>query len=170
MLARDDGPQWVPDAVVYEIFPDRFGARTDPSQRRAPHWAEPHDWLDEPPASGPAAARAWYGGDLDGVVDHLDYIQGLGANTVYLTPVFPAASTHRYDATSFERVDELLGGREALARLSAALHARGMRLVLDLTTNHTGVTHEWFRAAVADPDSPEAGFYFFEHHPDAYAS
>ena len=170
VLARDDGPQWVPDAVVYEIFPDRFGARTDPSQRRAPHWAEPHDWLDEPPASGPAAARAWYGGDLDGVVDHLDYIQGLGANTVYLTPVFPAASTHRYDATSFERVDELLGGREALARLSAALHARGMRLVLDLTTNHTGVTHEWFRAAVADPDSPEAGFYFFEHHPDVYAS
>ena len=80
VLARDDGPQWVPDAVVYEIFPDRFGARTDPSQRRAPHWAEPHDWLDEPPASGPAAARAWYGGDLDGVVDHLDYIQGLGTN------------------------------------------------------------------------------------------
>ena len=47
VLARDDGPQWVPDAVVYEIFPDRFGARTDPSQRRAPHWAEPHNWLDE---------------------------------------------------------------------------------------------------------------------------
>ena len=110
----------------------------------------------------PAAARAWYGGDLDGVVDHLDYIQGLGANTVYLTPVFPAASTHRYDATSFERVDELLGGCEALTRLSAALHARGMRLVLDLTTNHTGADHEWFRAALAGgPDAPERALYHF---------
>jgi alpha-glucosidase len=67
-------------------------------------------------------------------------------------------------------VDPLLGGDEAMARLAAAAHARGMRLMGDLTTNHCGDTHEWFRAALADPDSPEAGFFFFARHPDSYAA
>ncbi|MDO5663050.1 MAG: alpha-amylase family glycosyl hydrolase, partial [Brachybacterium sp.] len=77
-------------------------------------------------------------------------------------------SVHRYDASTFETVDPLLGGEEALVRLSAALHARGMRLLLDLTTNHTGDTHEWFGRATADPDVVEAGFYLFTDHPGTY--
>lgn len=168
VLSQDQGPQWVLDSVCYQVFPDRFattGPKTD-----LPGWAQPHRWLDEPPVGGDPSARAFYGGDLDGVAAHLDWIQALGADTVYLTPVFPAGSTHRYDATSFERVDPLLGGDEALARLSQALHERGMRLVLDLTTNHTGVSHEWFRAAQADASSPEASFYTFVEHPHAYTS
>ena len=65
-------------------------------------------------------------------------------DTVYLTPFFPARSNHRYDAVAFDRVDPLLGGDRALRRLADALHTRGMRLIGDLTTNHTGVAHPWF--------------------------
>lgn len=67
-------------------------------------------------------------------------------------------------------VDPLLGGDEAFARLADAAHARGMVLMGDLTTNHCGDTHEWFQAAIADPGSPEAQFFFFTHHPDQYAA
>jgi alpha-glucosidase len=110
----------------------------------------------------------FYGGDLDGITAHLDHIASTGANTVYLTPIFPARSNHRYDAESFEHVDPLLGGEPALTRLSDALHARGMRLIGDLTTNHCGDNHEWFRRAVADAESEEARYFTFTHHPDAY--
>ena len=90
--------------------------------------------------------------------------------TLYLTPFFPAESNHRYNASTFDRIDPLLGGDAAFARLADAAHARGMRLMGDLTTNHCGNTHEWFQAAVADPTSVEAGFYFFTQHPDQYAA
>lgn len=170
VLSRDEGPQWVADAVAYQIFPDRFAPSAHGGRRRAPDWARPHGWLDEPPVEGDAAAQAWYGGDLDGITEHLDWLEALGVDTVYLTPVFPAGSVHRYDSTTFDEVDPLLGGTPALERLSRALHARGMRLVLDLTTNHTGERHEWFRSAQADAASTEAGFYSFTHHPDQYAS
>ncbi|MDU0349042.1 glycoside hydrolase family 13 protein [Actinomyces sp. MRS3W] len=170
VLADDDAPDWVLDAVCYQIFPDRFAAHTPPRERIAPAWAQAHEWLEEPPVAGPPSGAAWYGGDLDGIADHLDYLQELGINTLYLTPIFPAGSLHRYDATTFDHVDELLGGDAALVRLSSALHERGMRLLLDLTTNHTGVGHDWFRSAVADEHSPEAGFYTFDRHPDQYVT
>lgn len=170
VLSEDSGPDWVLDAVMYQVFPDRFARHTAPSTRQAPAWAVPHNWLDEPPVAGDATGAAWYGGDLDGVIDHLDYLQGLGVDTVYLTPIFPARSVHRYDSVSFEHVDPVLGGDEALERLSRALHERGMRLLLDLTTNHTGDAHEWFRGAVTDPHSPEVSFYSFSNYPDEYAA
>ncbi|RRD29255.1 alpha-amylase family glycosyl hydrolase [Actinomyces bowdenii] len=170
VLPHDDGPAWVPDAVAYQIFPDRFAPSARGARRPAPQWAQPHGWLDEPPAEGDATAQAWYGGDLDGIAEHLDWLESLGIDTVYLTPVFPAGSVHRYDSTTFDEIDPLLGGAPALERLSRALHARGMRLILDLTTNHTGEGHEWFRSAQASATSTEAGFYSFSRHPDQYAS
>ena len=93
---------------------------------------------------GPETPRQFYGGDLDGIAEHLDHIADLGANTVYLTPIFPARSNHRYDAASFDEVDPLLGGDAALDRLAGAVHERGMRLLGDITTNHTGDAHPWF--------------------------
>ena len=158
-------PEWAGDAVLYQVFPDRFAKSTD---RPAPDWAIPQEWDDPVIGQGPQAARQYYGGDLDGITAHLDHIASLGANTVYLTPVFPARSNHRYDASTFDHVDPLLGGDAALARLSDALHARGMRLLGDLTTNHCGAGHEWFQSALADPGSPEAGYFTFTRHPDEY--
>jgi alpha-glucosidase len=136
------GPAWHLGAVVYEIFPDRFattGAGGDP-----PAWAIRRGWNELPTGRGPETPYEWFGGDLGGVEAHLDNIEALGANVIYLTPVFPAGSTHRYDSTTFDRVDPLLGGDEALESLSRAAHARGMRVISDLTTNHTGDKHEWF--------------------------
>ena len=90
----------------------------------------------------------------------------LGITTLYLTPVFPGRSNHRYDASTFDHVDPLLGGDAALASLTAAAHARGLRVVGDLTTNHTGAGHEWF-AASADPAAPESAHYLWnEAHDD----
>src|SRR5262249_9126435 len=77
-------------------------------------------------------------------------------------PFFASGSTHRYDAWSFEHVDPLLGGDEALASLTAAAHARGLRVLGDLTVNHVGVGHDWFRRAQDEPDSAERGFFWFD--------
>jgi alpha-glucosidase len=151
-------PAWAADAVVYQVFPDRFARALD---RPAPDWAVPAGW-DDPVDLSETGSRQLYGGDLDGVVEHLDHLQSLGVNVVYLTPFFPSTSNHRYDASSFEAVDPVLGGTEALTRLTRAAHTRGMKVLGDFTTNHTGDTHEWFRKALADPECDERGFYFWE--------
>ncbi|MFZ1288141.1 MAG: glycoside hydrolase family 13 protein, partial [Candidatus Phosphoribacter sp.] len=131
--------------------------------RPVPDWATAARWNEpvvvDPPREG---GRQFFGGDLDGITEHLDYIAALGADVVYLTPVFPGRSNHRYDAHTFSTVDPVLGGDEALRRLTAAAHARGIRVLGDFTSNHTGVTHEWFVAAQADPQAPERHFYFFD--------
>ncbi len=174
LVVHEPAPDWVHGAAVYQIFPDRF-ARAKASGRVAdavglPDWATPMDW-DEPCAEdGHVNGGQLYGGDLPGIEERLDYIQALGVNTIYLTPIFPAGSAHRYDASTFERIDPLLGGDAALASLVAAVHDRDMRVILDLTTNHTGDTHEWFETARRDPDSRERGFYMFTSYPDEYVS
>jgi len=152
LVTYDEPPSWMRDAIVYEIFPDRFAST---SRKPSPDWAIPAGWDTDPViGSGPGVSEQFYGGDLDGITARLDHIQSLGANTVYLTPIFPARSNHRYDASTFDSVDPLLGGDVALKRLSDAVHARGMRLIGDITTNHVGSSHEWFA------NEPEM-FYFF---------
>ena len=161
-------PAWLADAVGYQIFPDRFargGLLPEP-----PSWAIPADWDDPLMRDGRSAVRQWYGGDLAGIEARLDHVADLGADLIYLTPFFPARSTHRYDATTFDRVDPLLGGDAALASLATAAHVRGIRVVGDLTLNHTGDHHDWFERAQADATSPEAGFYMFRRHPDDYVA
>ncbi len=162
----DPPPEWATGAM-YQIFPDRFAKSID---RPAPAWARPAAWDDPVIGEGPDTPRQLYGGDLDGITAHLDYIAALGVGTIYLTPFFPAESNHRYNASTFAHVDPLLGGDAAMARLAAAAHARGIRLMGDLTTNHCGDTHEWFQAALADPNAPEAQFFFFSDHPHKYAA
>lgn len=154
-------PAWAADAIGYQIFPDRFARSAAADTRPTPEWAEPANWDAEPAKKGEAAVRQFYGGDLDGIAEKLDYLQSLGVNLLYLTPFFPARSAHRYDASTFEHVDPALGGDDALARLAQAAHERGMHLIGDLTTNHTGDRHEWFQAALADRRSIEGGFYYW---------
>jgi neopullulanase len=122
-----DVPAWVRDAVFYQIFPDRF-ASSDRVAKPGP--MEP--WDAQPTNYG------FKGGDLLGIVEHLDHIQELGATALYLTPVFQSASNHRYHTYDYLAVDPLLGGDAALRELVDAVHARGMRIVLDGVFNHTG--------------------------------
>lgn len=163
-------PAWVADQVGYQIFPDRFARSETVGQTGgqtggqvagpAPAWARlVADWDDPVVHRGPDVAFQWYGGTLDGITERLDHLSDLGATMLYLTPVFEAWSNHRYDAVSFDRVDPVLGGDAALERLVAAAHERGIRVMGDLTTNHTGEHHDWFRAALADPAAPERDFY-----------
>jgi alpha-glucosidase len=154
-------PSWACDAVVYQIFIDRFARSPAADERRLPAWAQPAGWDDPVVSRGPATPLQLYGGDLDGIVERLDHLAALGVNALYLTPFFPAESNHRYNAASFEEVDPLLGGDKALARLSQEVHARGWHLLGDLTTNHCGSTHSWFRRALEDPHSSERGFFYF---------
>ncbi|MGB0190583.1 MAG: alpha-amylase family glycosyl hydrolase, partial [Nocardioides sp.] len=156
-------PDWGRQAVVYQVFPDRFARSAAADDRPTPAWAVPADWHDEVVFEGsdPRTPLQFFGGDLDGVTEHLDHVQATGATVLYTTPVFPGQSNHRYNASTFDRVDDLLGGDDAYARLSDALHDRGMRLLGDLTSNHTGDTHEWFQQAQADPDSPTRSWYCF---------
>ncbi|MGI5177159.1 glycoside hydrolase family 13 protein [Dactylosporangium sp. CA-152071] len=149
LVAHPAPPAWIRDAVIYQIFPDRFARSAAYAERALPPWAVPCGWDAPVVGRGELTSRQIYGGDLDGIAGRLDHIQSLGADTVYLTPFFPAGSNHRYDASTFDTVDPLLGGDAALARLADALHARGMRLVGDITTNHTGDAHEWFHDPAA---------------------
>lgn len=164
-------PAWLEGAVGYQVFCDRF-ARSDSWRGRpeAPDWANAAEWDDPVEPRGRHAVHQLYGGDLHGVREHLDHIAGLGVDVLYLTPFFPARSSHRYDATTFDQVDHLLGGDAALAALCVEAHRHGMRVIGDLTLNHTGVAHEWFTAARADAAAPEAGFYLFGEHPDDYVA
>jgi neopullulanase len=122
-----DTPDWVRDAVFYQIFPDRF-AWSD----RVPKPGPLEPW-DTPPTT-----YGFKGGDLLGIVDRLPYLADLGVNALYLTPVFASASNHRYHTFDYFQVDPLLGGNDALRELLDAAHARDMRVVLDGVFNHTG--------------------------------
>ena len=169
LSVRRPAPDWHLESVVYEIFPDRF-ARGG-VDAAAPSWAIERAW-DEPVEAGrETASREWYGGDLRGIAQRLGHVEALGANVVYLTPIFPAGSTHRYDAHALDRVDPLLGGDAALDELVGAAHGRGMRVVADLTTNHVGIGHDWFRAAQADADAAERDYFLFDDAiPHGYAA
>lgn len=170
LLTHPAAPDWVTDSVVYQVFPDRFARSEQADQRPLPAWAVAAGWDDQVAHTGPLTGIQLFGGDLAGIAQHLDHLTELGATVLYLTPFFPAQSNHRYDAATFDHVDPVLGGDAAFTALIQAAHARGLRVMGDLTTNHTGDAHEWFRAAQADAGAPEAGFFFFDQHPDRYDS
>ncbi|MGC9356559.1 MAG: alpha-amylase family glycosyl hydrolase [Anaerolineae bacterium] len=175
ILADYVPPSWVPGSVFYQIFPDRF-ANGDPGNDPQPgefeyrgYQPRTFTWGETPPRDQPGSI-VFYGGDLPGILQHLDYVEDLGINAIYLNPVFTAHTSHKYDVIDYEHVDPHLGGNEALVELSQALHAREMRYILDIVPNHCGYWHPWFQKALADPGAPEADFFTFFDHPDEYAS
>ena len=120
-----DGPDWVRDAVFYQVFPDRFA-----SSVRVPKPGTLEVW-DAPPTQA-----GFKGGDLLGIAEHLDDLVQLGISALYLNPVFASASNHRYHTYDYELVDPLLGGDAALRTLLDEAHARGVRVILDGVFNH----------------------------------
>jgi alpha-glucosidase len=167
LTSFDPPPQWLQGAVVYQIFPDRFANSGAP--RDWPEWAQVSDWHEPVAHDWRVSTRQMFGGDLAGIEQHLDHLVALGVDTLYITPFFPAESAHRYNANSFDLVDPLLGGDQAMISLVQAAHRAGLRVVGDLTTNHTGDHHEWFQHAQLDRNSTEADFYFFDGDgPDDY--
>jgi glycosidase len=96
--------------------------------------------------------RDFFGGDLQGVTEKLDYLKSLGVDAIWLTPIFKARSNHRYDTDDYMQVDPALGGDAAFAALSAAAKARGMRLILDGVFNHTSSDSRYFDRYHRYPD------------------
>ncbi len=135
--------------VLYLIMTDRF-AEGNPG--------------NDPPGNDRASPRGWHGGDLAGIGQHLDYLRQLGVTTLWTTPVASNAAMpeayHGYAATDLYAVDPHFGTLADYQHLSDALHARGMKLIIDLVPNHIGVKHPW----VLDPPAPGWLHGTLEHH------
>ena len=125
---------WLNNAVFYQIFVDRFCCSDKTIGIKSKINAE---W-DELPTP-----TSFYGGNLDGITEKLDYINGLGATAIYLTPIFKSKSNHKYDTIDFYCIDESFGDKESLKRLVEKAHEKGMRVVLDAAFNH--VSHDFAR-------------------------
>jgi alpha-glucosidase len=159
-----NGPTWLVDQVIYEIFPDRFaiGQPYDSTSKLAQpayHRAVDYkcmDWSDRP--KNPSMGKDFFGGDLKGITDRLDHLCNIGVTSLFLTPIFFAPSNHKYDATDFFKVDEQFGGEPALVSLLDVLHRRDMRLFMDISINHVSDIHPWFLQA-RDGQQPYPGFF-----------
>ena len=154
LVVGDAGPPaWAAGAIVYQVWVDRFWAGGGAS------------W----PGAGAAPADR-YGGALAGLVERLDHVAELGANTVWLNPIHPGTAYHGYEVTDYLSVDPALGTLEDFGRLVSELHERGLRLVLDLVPSHVSHLHPAFVAARADAESPFARWFRFDDWPDGYRS
>ena len=175
LLADYSAPAWLRDSVFYQIFPDRFADGDSASNVRDGEFeyqgvqSSARNWGEEQ-SSWPKAMVEYYGGDLPGVEQRLDYLTDLGVNAIYFNSLFTAYSNHRYDVIDYFSVDPHLGGDTALISLRRATAERGMRFIIDIVPNHCGVEHPWFKAALQDANSPTAEYFTFHQHPDKYES
>lgn len=146
-------PDWVQDAIFYQIFPDRF-ARSERVPRKGMHF---ESW-DSPPTT-----YGFKGGDLFGVLEHLDYLQDLGITAIYFNPIFASAANHRYHTYDYYNVDPLLGGNEALRALLDEAHRRGIHIVLDGVFNHASRGFWQFHHVLENgADSPYMDWFHFD--------
>ena len=147
-------PEWLRGAVIYQVFPDRFARSPErmpteeavmadrPERIFHANWEEDVDWMGRPDTG--YIACDFFGGSLKGIEEHLDHIAAMGADVIYLNPVFEARSNHRYDTADYTRVDPLLGTEEDLVSLCATARVRGIHVVLDGVFSHTGADSVYF--------------------------
>ena len=174
-------PEWFGRGVTYQISPERFrrGVKRDVSgmvgdRTLHDYWGEMMDYL--PNAEGEITCSDFFGGDLAGITEKLEYIKTLGVTTIYLNPVFEAASNHRYDTADYRNIDPLLGTEEDFRTLCARAEELGIRVILDGVFNHTGSNSVYFNAkgfypglgAAQSRKSPYASWYHFSKFPDEY--
>jgi cyclomaltodextrinase / maltogenic alpha-amylase / neopullulanase len=151
-IANDPLPAWTKNAVIYQIFVDRFY----PGNGR--HWKKAR------------SLAGFYGGTLQGIVDKLDYLKDLGVNCLWLSPIFPSPSHHGYDATDYFDIEPRLGTKEDLRHLLDEAHFRDIRVLLDFVPNHWSHLHSTFQDAVRNPSSIYRDWYTFSDWPDKYES
>lgn len=183
-------PAWFKEGVCYQIFPDRFRRSSweDFHARLGAHAAlgrraRVHERWSEAPLTTPPPGRDdyepddYFGGDLNGIREKLDYIASLGVTCLYLNPVFSAASNHRYNTADYLAIDPLLGTEADFALLCREARARGIRIMLDGVFSHTGSDSIYFNkegsygehsGAYRDPDSPYRAWYSFLEYPEQY--
>jgi cyclomaltodextrinase / maltogenic alpha-amylase / neopullulanase len=179
-------PDWASDVVYYYVFPERFrngDKRNDPQPGVAKYHdgsVELHKTWNEPPfkpGDGKSDERYnndFFGGDLAGLIDKLDYIRELGANTIYMTPVFRAASNHKYDTADYKQIDPGFGSNADFERLTREAARRGLRVIPDTSLNHVGQDSRYFdrfgnfadagafEGGRINPRSPYASWFSFD--------
>lgn len=174
-------PEWFGQGVSYQIFPDRFCRSRLPQPEglvgeRTVHesWEDTPDYL--PDEKGEIRNCDFFGGDFRGITEKLDYLQSLSVTTLYLNPIFEAASNHRYNTADYRAVDPMLGTEEDFRELCRQAHKRGMRLLLDGVFNHTGSVSRYFNrdgfypelGAAQSQASSYYNWYHFTRWPEEY--
>ncbi len=174
-------PDWFGQGVTYQIFPDRFCRLQVPDATGMVGERVVHEGWDELPVylpneSGEVLNNDYFGGSLQGIRSKLDYLESLGVTTLYLCPIFEAASNHRYNTADYLRIDPMLGTEEDFRQLCQDAKARGIRVMLDGVFNHTGSNSRYFNAegfypesgAAQSTDSPYYKWFNFQAWPHRY--
>ena len=145
-------PSWARKAVIYQVFVDRFfpGAGVD--------WLQPDNLL------------GFFGGTLRGIIEKLDYLQSMGINTLWLSPIFSSPSHHGYDATDLFTIEARIGSKRDFEDLIEEAHQRSIRILLDFVPNHWSDRHPTFQSASTDPLSPYRKWYHWINWPAEYDS
>lgn len=183
-------PDWFGKGLCYQIFPDRFFRSMHtplPVLEAMPGNRHLHpDWTEEPwegsiatgPNDQPLYNRDFFGGNLAGITEKLDFLSRLGVETLYLCPIFESAENHRYSTADYRKIDPLLGSEQDFCTLCHQAHARGMRVILDGVFSHTGFTSRYFNGdgfyptlgATQSQDAPCYPWYQWIHWPNEYDS
>ena len=171
-------PEWIKDAVVYQIFPDRFNRAGE-----TPFHGIRRQWGDQPyyradQFGGEYTSDDFFGGNLEGIRQKLPYLKELGVGAVYLNPIFRSQSNHRYNTGDYENIDPLLGTNEDFEVLAKEFRENGIRLILDGVFSHTGDDSRYFNkygnydsvGAYQSQDSPYYNWYAFRNWPSDYES
>ena len=163
-------PDWAKGKMMYHIYVDRFYRGSKEPLKEMPRRTIHKSW-DEEPIMGPDKNGSWntdfYGGDLKGITEKLDYIKSLGVSILYLSPIVYSQSNHRYDTSDYEEVDPYAGNWKDLEELCEKAHEKGMKVILDAVFNHTGNDSKYFNeyntfdsdGAYHNIDSKYAKFY-----------
>ena len=158
---------WKNSAIIYQIMPDRFfiGNGKTINQKMEEELygnnAIAKQWNELPVEKHGPASLQFFGGDFQGIIEKLDYIQDLGANTLYLTPFFESSSYHKYDALDFRSIDKAFGDFKLYKTLQEELKKRDMKLIIDLAINHLSDRHPYFQSAVNEENSKYKNMFSF---------
>ena len=174
-------PSWYGEGITYQIFPDRF-ARTHIPRKNGckAERVIRVDWNGvpeyRPVEDNIILNNDFFGGNIRGIIEKLDYLDELGVKTIYLNPIFEAQSNHRYDTANYEKLDPMFGTEKQFEELCKKAKKRGIRIILDGVFSHTGADSIYFNqyghydsvGAYQSKESPYYNWYRFKDHPDNY--
>ena len=157
-------PDWVKNGVFYEIMVDRFNNADETINPNITKGKRLKSWDEEP--NDENVSDNYYGGDLAGIIEKLDYLDDLGVTAVYTTPIFESPSTHKYDVTNYKKIDPMFGDLEVFKELMEEAHKRGIKVVLDFIFNHTSDQFFAFQDIIENGrDSKYIDWYYIKDFP-----
>ena len=160
IIANFNDIKWVREGIFYQIFVDRFfngNTNNDVKDKEYSYCgfdSKKMNWDDEPLNYDEGGNLDFYGGDLEGINKKIDYLKELGITALYLNPIFESKSNHKYDCDAYYKVDSHFGGDKALIHLNKSLHDNNIKVIADISINHTGIDSSWIKN--------NKDYYFFD--------